>query len=109
LIGPSGCGKSTLCMLISGLDLPTSGTVEVQGRPVTGPSPEVGVVFQRDLLFDWKNVIDNVLLPFEMRGESTKPHRERARELLSQVGLADFETRRPYELSGGMRQRVSLC
>lgn len=109
LIGPSGCGKSTLLMLISGLDLPTTGTVAVQGDNVTGPSPDVGVVFQRDLLFDWRNVIDNVLTPFEMLGEKTGPHKEKARELLGRVGLADFENRRPYELSGGMRQRVALA
>jgi NitT/TauT family transport system ATP-binding protein len=109
LIGPSGCGKSTLLMLIAGLDMVTTGQVRVHGQDVTGPSREVGVVFQRDLLFDWRNVIDNVLTPFDMRGEKTKPHKGRARELLSQVGLADFETRRPYELSGGMRQRVALC
>ncbi len=109
LIGPSGCGKSTLCMLISGLDLPTEGTVHVHGAPVTGPMPDVGMVFQRDLLFDWRTVIQNVLTPFTMRGEPTKPHQERARELLAQVGLGDFENHRPYQLSGGMKQRVALC
>lgn len=109
LIGPSGCGKSTLLMLIAGLDRATSGQVVVHGREVTSTGRDVGVVFQRDLLFDWRNVIDNVLTPFEMLGEKTEPHRERARELLAQVGLADFEKRSPFELSGGMRQRVALC
>jgi NitT/TauT family transport system ATP-binding protein len=109
LIGPSGCGKSTLLMLIAGLDKPTSGEVLVNGRPVVGPSRDVGVVFQRDLLLDWRDVIGNVLSPFSMAGERSAPHRDRARELLAQVGLAGFEKRRPYELSGGMRQRVALC
>lgn len=109
LLGPSGCGKSTLLSLIAGLDTPTAGSLSVNGSQVTGPRPEVGVVFQKDLLFDWRNVIDNVLVPFAMRGTSAAPHRERAMELLNRVGLAGFEKRRPYELSGGMRQRVALC
>lgn len=109
LLGPSGCGKSTLLMLISGLDPATSGTVSIAGTPVSGPRPDVGVVFQRDLLLDWRNILQNVLLPFEMSGKDSKPHVERARALLAQVGLQGFEERRPYELSGGMRQRVALC
>lgn len=109
LLGPSGCGKSTLLSLIAGLDSPTSGSLSVNGNQVTGPRPEIGVVFQKDLLFDWRNVIDNVLVPFAMRGSGAAPHRQRAVELLERVGLAGFETRRPYELSGGMRQRVALC
>lgn len=109
LIGPSGCGKSTLLMLIAGLDAPTSGTVTVRGQQVRKPNPDVGVVFQKDLLFDWRTVIENVLTPFVMRGQKPKQHEDRARDLLGQVGLSGFEDRRPYELSGGMRQRVSLC
>ena len=108
-IGPSGCGKSTLLMLIAGLDRATSGTVKVHGNEVLKPGPDVGVVFQRDLLFDWRNVLENVLLPFVMSGQDPAPHEGRARELLAQVGLTGFEERRPFELSGGMRQRVALC
>ncbi|TAM84945.1 MAG: ABC transporter ATP-binding protein [Jatrophihabitans sp.] len=109
LIGPSGCGKSTLLMLVAGLDTPTAGTVTVRDAQVNKPNPDVGVVFQKDLLFDWRTVIENVLTPFVMRGQSPKQHVRRARDLLAQVGLAGFEDRRPYELSGGMRQRVALC
>jgi len=109
LIGPSGCGKSTLLMLIAGLDQATGGSVRVHDAEVQKPSPDVGVVFQRDLLFDWRNVIENVLTPFAMRGENPRGHTARAEELLAQVGLSGFEKRRPYELSGGMRQRVALC
>ena len=109
LIGPSGCGKSTLLMLLAGLDRATSGSVTLHGTEVSGPNPDVGVVFQKDLLFDWRNVLDNVLTPFAMRGMKSKDHEARARELLENVGLAGFEERQPYELSGGMRQRVALC
>jgi NitT/TauT family transport system ATP-binding protein len=109
LIGPSGCGKSTLLMLVAGLGQPTAGTVHVRGERVTAPNPDVGVVFQKDLLFDWRTVLDNVLTPFVMRGQKPKQHAARAKELLAQVGLTGFEDRRPYELSGGMRQRVALC
>lgn len=108
-IGPSGCGKSTLLMLISGLYRVTNGRVEVHGRNVTKPSNDVGVVFQQDLLLDWRNVIDNVLLPFVMTGQNPAPHRQRARDYLARVGLEGFEEKRPFELSGGMRQRVALC
>ena len=109
LIGPSGCGKSTLLMLIAGLDQPSSGSVQVRGKVVTTTNPNVGVVFQRDLLFEWRNVLQNVLTPFVMRGINPKPHVGRAHELLAQVGLTGFDKSRPHELSGGMRQRVALC
>ena len=109
LLGPSGCGKSTLLMMIAGLVAPTSGAVAIRGAPVTGPHNSLGVVFQRDLLLDWKSVLGNVLLPFELRGEDPRPHEAEARALLERVGLAKFETKRPFELSGGMRQRVAIC
>lgn len=109
LIGPSGCGKSTLLMMIAGLDHPTSGVVSTFGEKVARTRPEVGMIFQKDLLFDWRSIIDNVLLPFSMRGERTEPYRKRAQALLDRVGLRGSEKHRPYQLSGGMRQRVALC
>ncbi len=109
LLGPSGCGKSTLLMMIAGLIAPTTGGLTIAGQPVDGPNSQLGVVFQRDLLLDWKTVLENVLLPFELRGEDSRPHEAAARALLSRVGLANFEDKRPFELSGGMRQRVAIC
>ena len=109
LVGPSGCGKSTLLRIVAGLRRPTTGRVAVDGRPVTGPIPEVGMVFQAPVLLKWRTVLDNVLLPAELAGLDPKRHRERARELLRLVGLGDFEAKLPRELSGGMQQRASLC
>jgi NitT/TauT family transport system ATP-binding protein len=109
LLGPSGCGKSTLLMMVAGLIKPTTGSMTIAGQRVDGPSSALGVVFQRDLLLDWKTVLANVLLPFELRGEDTTAHEPRARALLERVGLAGFDDKRPYELSGGMRQRVAIC
>jgi NitT/TauT family transport system ATP-binding protein len=109
IVGPSGCGKSTLLRITAGLDGLTDGRVTVDGRTVTAPVPNVGIVFQRDLLLDWRNVLDNVLLPAELsrmdRGAAVK----RARELLEELGVADFADRSPWELSGGMRQRVAIA
>ena len=109
LLGPSGCGKSTLLMMIAGLIQPTTGDLTIGGLPVAGPDPSLGVVFQKDLLLDWKTVLGNVLLPFELRGEDAATHRAKALTLLERVGLGGFENKRPYELSGGMRQRVAIC
>jgi NitT/TauT family transport system ATP-binding protein len=109
IVGPSGCGKSTLVMLIAGLLAPSSGTVAVGGTRVDRPQTRLGIVFQSPVLLAWRTALDNVLLQCEMRGAGTESHRARARELLSGVGLAGFEARYPHELSGGMRQRVSLC
>jgi NitT/TauT family transport system ATP-binding protein len=108
-VGPSGCGKSTLLAMLAGLDAPTTGDVMLRGERVNGPVPDAGFVFQRDLLLEWRTAVDNVLLPYLLRGESTKPHRQRARELLNQVGLTGFEDHYPWQLSGGMRQRVAIC
>jgi NitT/TauT family transport system ATP-binding protein len=108
-VGPSGCGKSTLLAMLAGLDAPTSGDVMLGGEHVRGPVPDAGFVFQRDLLLEWRSAVDNVLLPYVLRGESTRPHRERARDLLHQVGLSGFEDHYPWQLSGGMRQRVAIC
>jgi NitT/TauT family transport system ATP-binding protein len=109
ILGPSGCGKSTLVMMIAGLLAPTAGAVFVGGARVERPQTRLGVVFQSPVLLAWRNALDNVLLQCEMRGPVTEAHRRRARELLNGVGLDGFERRYPHELSGGMRQRVSLC
>jgi NitT/TauT family transport system ATP-binding protein len=109
LLGPSGCGKSTLLMMIAGLLEPTSGKVLIEDREVRGVRPDLGLVFQRDLLVDWKTVLGNVLLPFDLTGEDRERQIPQARALLERVGLKGFEQKRPYELSGGMRQRVAIC
>jgi NitT/TauT family transport system ATP-binding protein len=109
VVGPSGCGKSTLLRCIAGLDLPTTGTIEVKGRRVSGPVVDLGVVFQRDVLLDWRKIIDNVLLPVEFRRLNRRAYEPRALTLLDKMGLAEFAGRYPWELSGGMRQRVAIC
>jgi NitT/TauT family transport system ATP-binding protein len=109
VVGPSGCGKSTLLKLVSGLLAPTAGAVRVNGAPVKGPSADVGVVFQSALLMPWRSVLDNILLQIEVRGLRKADYIEPARKLIELVGLADFAHRKPYELSGGMQQRVGLC
>ena len=109
IVGPSGCGKSTLMSLVAGLDRPTAGTVFIDGQAVHGPHESLGVVFQGDLLLDWRNVLDNVLLQVEMRGQNPKTFIADATRLLEMVGLQDFRHRYPRELSGGMRQRVAIC
>ena len=109
VVGPSGCGKSTLLRIVAGLRRPTAGTVAVNGRPVTRPIPEVGMVFQAPVLLKWRRVLDNVLLPAELAGLDASAYRARARELIALVGLGEFAAKYPGELSGGMQQRVSLC
>jgi len=109
LVGPSGCGKSTLLRIVAGLRPPTTGAATVDGRPVTRPFGAVGMVFQTPVLLKWRSVLDNVLLPAELAGLEPRGYRDRARELLKLVGLADFEAKLPRELSGGMQQRASLC
>src|SRR4051794_1038807 len=109
IVGPSGCGKSTLMMLVSGLIPASSGTMHVGDRPVNGAVKNAGIVFQRDVLLDWRTVLGNGLLPVEIKKLDRTTHIQKARELLRSVGLADFEDTYPGELSGGMRQRVSIC
>jgi NitT/TauT family transport system ATP-binding protein len=109
LVGPSGCGKSTTLSLIAGLDRPTSGTVSVRGKPVTGIGEGVGFLFQRDALLPWKTVRDNVRLPLQLRGVGAAEARSRVDEWIGRVGLRGFETAFPYQLSGGMRKRVALA
>ncbi len=109
LIGPSGCGKSTLLRLVAGLIRPTSGGLSVMGAPVTGPRPEIGMMFQKPTLLPWKSVMENVLLPKTLGGRVTKADKETAVELLHLVGLEGFEFSYPGQLSGGMQQRVALA
>ena len=111
VVGPSGCGKSTLTRLIAGLMRPDEGEVWLHGERVKSPRSTVGMAFQNPVLLEWRTILDNVILPLEIvapRMPRAK-REERARELLSLVGLEGFEDKRPSELSGGMRQRASLC
>jgi NitT/TauT family transport system ATP-binding protein len=108
-LGPSGCGKSTLLMLAAGLLPASSGRIEVQGRPVTRPRTDVGIVFQSPVLLEWRTAFGNVMLQAEARRMQRGEAERRARELLASVGLGGFEDKYPHELSGGMRQRVSIC
>ena len=109
VLGPSGCGKSTLLKCVSGLESLTGGEVWIHGEPVVGPPDNLGIVFQRDVLLEWRSVIDNVLLPIEFAKGRKNEHRGRANDLLVLLGLDGFQNRYPWELSGGMRQRVAIC
>jgi NitT/TauT family transport system ATP-binding protein len=109
VLGPSGCGKSTLLMTIAGLYSVSSGLIAVDGEPVTGPLRDVGMVFQRDVLLEWRSVLDNVLLPIEVKRLSKAEYREKALALLELVNLRDYAAAYPEQLSGGMRQRVAIC
>ncbi|UDY23485.1 ABC transporter ATP-binding protein [Nocardioides sp. Kera G14] len=109
VLGPSGCGKSTLMRILGGLATATGGEVRIDGRVSDGPSPLVGMVFQQPALFPWRTVLDNVVLPAEVLKLPRKPARQRALELLEIVGLGHAAGLYPYELSGGMQQRVSIA
>jgi NitT/TauT family transport system ATP-binding protein len=116
VVGPSGCGKSSLMKLISGLHPPLAGKIEIEGKPVKGPLKSVGMAFQNSNLLPWRTCVDNVLLPLEI----VQPHRgkirsqrthytDKAVQLLNSVGLTGFTEKFPWELSGGMQQRASIC
>jgi NitT/TauT family transport system ATP-binding protein len=109
LLGPSGCGKSTLVRCVAGLEQATSGSIRMRGDEVNGPPEDMGIVFQRDVLLDWLSVLRNILLPSRIRRLPASELMPRARELLDLIGMTGFENRRPWELSGGMRQRVAIC
>ena len=108
VVGQSGCGKSTLLKVLAGLLPYSEGSVELNGKPLRGPSPEAAVVFQSPVLLPWRTVIENVLLPIEFRKLPRSSYRQRAFELLDMVGLRDFAMRYPFELSGGMQQRAAI-
>ena len=108
IVGPSGCGKSTLLSALAGLERLSGGSLELDGEPVCGPSRKVGFMPQRDQLFEWKSIWDNVTLGLTVRGENTPQRQAHVRELLERYGLADFAQKRPSQLSGGMRQRCAL-
>jgi NitT/TauT family transport system ATP-binding protein len=109
IVGPSGCGKSTLLKLVTGLRPPTTGSITLYGRQVAGPRPDVGIVFQSPVLFPWRTVLDNVLLPADVLRLPRAEYTGRAMELLDLVGLGGFERMYPQELSGGMQQRAAIA
>jgi len=109
VVGPSGCGKTTLLKLLAGLLAPTGGTFLFDGQPLTGPRKDFGIVFQNPVLPAWRSVLDNVLLPIDILRRDRRAYRPRAMQLLKLVNLEGFIDRYPFELSGGMQQRVALC
>ena len=109
LLGPSGCGKTTILNLIAGFDMPSSGTLHVDGARILAPGPDRGVIFQSLSLFPWLSAMDNLLFGPRVRGLNLKVEREKAQELIQLVGLEGFENHLPHELSGGMQQRVAIA
>jgi NitT/TauT family transport system ATP-binding protein len=109
VVGPTGCGKSTTLGLISGLERPSEGLVQVMGKPVQGTDPRIGYVFQADAVFPWKNVLSNVATGPLFRGQPKAETLDRARDWIARVGLSGFENHYPHQLSGGMRKRVALA
>ncbi|MBI3710392.1 MAG: ABC transporter ATP-binding protein [Proteobacteria bacterium] len=108
VVGPSGCGKSTLLKILAGLLPATQGEAVLRGTPIDGPRRDIGVVFQSPVLFPWRSVLDNVLLPVDVQSLGRERKIVTAMELLALVGLKGFERRYPWELSGGMQQRVAI-
>jgi NitT/TauT family transport system ATP-binding protein len=109
VVGPSGCGKSTLLKLIAGLLPPSAGEIRVENRVVTKPHRDVGIVFQSALLLPWRRVLENVMMPVEVKGLPIEEYRKRALALIKMVGLDGFERKYPWQLSGGMQQRAAIC
>jgi NitT/TauT family transport system ATP-binding protein len=110
VVGPSGCGKSTLLSLVAGLRVPSSGTVLCDGEPMTAPVPrKVGMIFQEANLLPWLSAVDNVAFPLKLRRVAKPERLAAARRMLELTGLAGFEDRLPHQLSGGMKQRVSIA
>jgi len=109
VVGPSGCGKTTLLKMIAGLLEPSSGEIRIEGRVVTKPHSGVGIVFQTAMLLPWRSVFRNVMMPVEVKHLPRKTYEKRAQALLKMVGLEGFEHKYPWQLSGGMQQRASIC
>ena len=109
IVGPSGCGKSTLLDLLGGLTKPTSGKILIDGKSITGPNLDRGIVFQQYALFPWRTAQANIEFGLEAKGISKSERSERAKYYLSLVGLSGFENRYPHELSGGMKQRIAIA
>ena len=109
IVGPSGCGKSTFLMLVAGLLHPSAGGISIEGHPVEGPYTNAAIAFQNHNLLEWRTMLQNVLLPLEIRRLQTERFLTRAKDLLKLVGLDGFENHYPHQLSGGMRQRAALC
>lgn len=109
ILGPSGCGKTTLLRIVAGLETATSGNVTINGEEVHGPSPKLAMIFQEYSLFPWRTVLENVQFGLEAKGLSKSEQREKARQYLQLVGLSESAGSYPYELSGGMRQRVAVA
>ena len=109
VVGPSGCGKSTLLKMLAGLLAPTTGAIRLEGNSIVAPHGDVGIVFQSPLLLPWRNVLKNVMLPVDMKRLPRAPYLARAEQLLQTVGLGGFERKMPWQLSGGMQQRASIC
>jgi NitT/TauT family transport system ATP-binding protein len=108
-VGPSGCGKTTLLKMIAGLLPPSEGQIQIDGRPVTRPHGGVGIVFQTAMLLPWRNILRNVMMPVEVKNLPRNIYEPQAVALLKMVGLAGFEYKHPWQLSGGMQQRVAIC
>ena len=109
VVGPSGCGKTTLLRILAGLEHATAGTVRSGGEIVSGTRSDVAVVFQQATLLPWNTVLSNVLLPVQLKRDRSPEKIERAKHLLAFMGLKDFAEKYPFELSGGMQQRVAIC
>jgi ABC-type nitrate/sulfonate/bicarbonate transport system ATPase subunit len=109
IVGPTGCGKSSALNLLAGFEKPSGGNILIDGQVVDGPGPNRGIVFQQAALFPWLTVMQNVTLGLECRGVEASTYERRARELLEEVGLKGFEAHYPYQLSGGMQQRVQIA
>jgi len=109
VVGPSGCGKTTLLKMIAGLLPPSEGEIRVEGQTITKPHGGVGIVFQTAMLLPWRSVFRNVMMPVEVKGLPRSVYEPRAHALIKMVGLSDFANKYPWQLSGGMQQRASIC
>ena len=105
----SGCGKSTLLMMAAGLESISSGQIDIASTPMKGPRASVGIMFQDNTLLPWKTVLENILFPVRIQRRPIEEYRQRAMDLIETVGLRGFADKKPHQLSGGMKQRVSIC